>query len=282
MTSELVNSRYLIDLRAELLRVLAEMPEPVKARDLVRLLQEHVGRALNKSLVNSILYKLEPQGMVESNTQYRWKLKEGLDVAVVSQKFLHAFAVELAEELANQETLVIESSVFDTSARAQSTNDREQNIQQYEYSEVALYYLRFYAAQPEGTLSTIEKGKVKLTEDGKAAYEQWVSLVETSAKVRVDAFNFMPNHVQGIVAFDGFGDKAQAAMRSLARSFLSTVNRTGITRLLTKYYFSPIFNDQMLTELRKYIWASPRRWEMAGEIRLYEWQFSKQTVLPWL
>jgi putative transposase len=282
MTSEPTDLRYFIDLQSELLRVLAEAPTPVKARDLVQLLEKHVIRALTKSLVNSILYKLGRQGLVEIGPQYRWNIKEGIDLASVSRELLHVFAVRVAEEVARQDTSLFQSSHSPAFSQANSTNDREQHIRQYDYSEVTLYYLRFYTARPEGTLSTIENGKVKLTHDGRAAYEQWFSLVETPAKVRVDAFNFMPNHIQGIVAFEGFADKAQAAMRSLARSFLTATNRTGITRFLTKYYFSPILNDQMLFGLRNHIWASPLRWEKAGEVRLYEWQFSKQVALPWL
>ena len=282
MTSKPTDLRYFIDLQSELLRVLAEATTPVKARDLVPLLEEHVTRALTKSLVNSILYKLGRQGLVEIGPQYRWNIKEGIDLASVSRELLDVFAVRVAEEVARQDTFQFQSSHSPTFSQANSTNDREQHIRQYNYSEAALYYLRFYTVRPEGRLSTIENGKVKLTQDGKAAYEQWVSLVETTAAVRVDAFNFMPNHIQGIVAFEGFADKAQAAMRSLARSFLTATNRIGITRFLTKYYFSPILNDQMLFELRNHIWASPRRWENAGEVRIYEWQFSKQVALPWL
>jgi putative transposase len=282
MTRESIDPRYFIDIRAELLRLLAEAPAPVKARDLVSLLEGHVTRALSKSLVNSILYKLAQQGLVESDPQYRWHLKEDLDLASVSRQLLHGFAVQVAEEVARLDTSVFEASDHETFLRAYSRNEGEQHIQQYDYSQVALYYLRFYTVRPDSALSTIENGKVKLTQDGRAAYEHWVSLVENSTKVRVDAFNFMPNHVQGIVAFDGFEDKARAAMLSLARSFLTSTNRTAMTRFLTKYYFSPVLNDQMLFEVRDYIWASPRRWEKAGEVRLYEWQFSKQIALPWL
>lgn len=282
MTSEPFHVRYFVDLRAEILRVLADAHEPVKARDIVPLLEERVTRALSKSLVNSILYKLQQQSFVESDPQYRWQLKKDLDVASVSQQLLHGFADRVAEKVAELETSDFEASDHKAFLRTCSRGEAEQHIQQYDYSQVTLYYLRFYTERSHSALSTIENAKVKLTRDGRVAYEQWVSLVEHSAKIRVDAFNFMPNHVQGIVAFDGFRDKARTAMLSLARSFLTSTNRTALTRFLTTYYFSPIRDDQMLFQVRDYIWASPRRWEKAGEVPLYEWQFSKQIALPWL
>ena len=121
--------------------------------------------------------------------------------------------------------------------------------------------------------------KVSLNEIGKIIQEQWFQLQHQFENILLDEFIIMPNHIHGIIGFDGipiskFTTKPTELSKIIKRfkqessKCINNSNATGRigfapTTIWQKSYYDRIIrNETELHQFRKYIQENPLKWEL--------------------
>ncbi|MBI2300097.1 MAG: transposase [Armatimonadetes bacterium] len=165
---------------------------------------------------------------------------------------------------------------------------RSVRLQGYDYSQAGGYFVTIVAAGRECLFGRVEDGEVGLSELGRIVETEWLRAPEVRDGVELDAFVVMPNHVHGILVFDGAGDAERATCRSplpgggdvgrasgpgraslgsLVGCFKASVTaearRGGLAAasVWQRGYFEHVIrSDKALMRLRRYIEENPWHW----------------------
>jgi putative transposase len=150
---------------------------------------------------------------------------------------------------------------------------RSLRLPDYDYSQDGAYFVTVCTIDRVCLFGAITAGVFRPNEAGTEMERVWNSLSERFSHVKMDAFVVMPNHVHGILVFDG----SQSGNASLSRVIgayksLSTLAygrgaREGEwlpfnDRLWqASYYEHVIRSDESLNRIRSYIADNPSQWD---------------------
>ncbi|MGV8048897.1 MAG: transposase [Anaerolineaceae bacterium] len=84
---------------------------------------------------------------------------------------------------------------------------RSIRLPEYDYSQAGAYFITLCAHQREYLFGEIVDGEMKLNEFGQIVQSTWHDLVNHVARIELDAFVIMPNHIHGIITIVGAGSE---------------------------------------------------------------------------
>jgi putative transposase len=155
-------------------------------------------------------------------------------------------------------------------------NRRTPRRQGYDYSAAAIYFVTIGTRARRMIFGQVENGQFIPNRFGQAVQAVWLQLPRHYARVQLDSFTVMPNHVHGVLALIDPGAGLRPA-RSAARHGLSEIIRAfkGFSsRRLAEldhslrgmvwqrgFYDHIVRNSDDLTNVRRYIFNNPAKWE---------------------
>ena len=82
-------------------------------------------------------------------------------------------------------------------------NRRSIRLKNYDYSSDGTYFVTICCQGKKCRFGKVIDEKIVLNENGKIAYEEWLSLPERFNNLVLDYFQIMPNHIHGILVLEG-------------------------------------------------------------------------------
>ena len=76
-------------------------------------------------------------------------------------------------------------------------------LRNYDYSQAGLYFITMCVHQRLSLFGEVVAGKMILNEAGRVVQDVWHDLPSHYTNVELDSFVVMPNHIHGIVRFNG-------------------------------------------------------------------------------
>jgi len=150
----------------------------------------------------------------------------------------------------------------------------------FDYSHARLYFLTTCTHERLPLLGEIKAAKLHLNAIGKIVSDSWFELPYHYARLRLDAFIVMPNHVHGLIALHNpVGAGLRPARRSdtlseIVRAFKGFASRRVHTEVrgFSKaqlwqrgFYDRIVRNGEECGKIRRYILRNPERWEYDRE-----------------
>ena len=167
----------------------------------------------------------------------------------------------------------------------------------YDYSQIDQYFVTICTYEMRNVFGTIANGTVLLNVIGRTALDCWREIPDHFARVDLDAFVIMPNHVHGILTIarshatqtsgaieDGHGcpvplqrwpERFQrpsvGAIPTIIRSYKQSVtylarqrlNRPSLTIWQSNYYERVLRDGKEFAAASRYIFENPMKWQAA-------------------
>ena len=167
----------------------------------------------------------------------------------------------------------------------------------FDYGNTGTYYVTICTHERKRFLSTVENGKVTLTNFGTIVLEELLKTINMRTYVSLDDFVIMPNHLHVILFFHeraaehlpekqdspirNFGGSEQHSLSSVVANFKAAVtNRirkeTGKEKAIIwqRGFYEHIIRDEKdLMRIRDYITTNPLNWSIDEENPDYKPQF---------
>ncbi len=161
----------------------------------------------------------------------------------------------------------------DTSAVPNHPRHRSLRLPDYDYSQDGAYFVTVCTNHRVCLFGAINGDIFTPNEAGTEMERVWNSVPDRFSHVQIDAFVVMPNHVHGILVFDG-SQPGSAALSRVVGAFksLSTLAYGRGARedgwlpfkdrvWQASYYEHVIRSDDALNRIRSYIHENPSQWE---------------------
>jgi putative transposase len=160
---------------------------------------------------------------------------------------------------------------------------RSIRLKYYDYSQSGAYFVTIVTKSRSCLLGDIVDEEMRLNNSGHAVQEIWENLVEHYARIELDAFVVMPNHIHGIIVITvGAGlrpaptpapTRRQYGLPEIVRAFKSFSARRineirqspGVPIWQRNYFEHVIRNEESLNHIRQYILDNPARWAFDRE-----------------
>ncbi len=157
---------------------------------------------------------------------------------------------------------------------------KQYRLHHFNYARSGYYFVTICSHHREEIFSTIQDGRVILSDIGEAIERSWKYIPISSPFASLDEFVIMPNHVHGIILIDNPNESDVAEVKfEMRKRTLSVVMRTfkaaatanarkirpAIDLWQSRFFDRIIRNDQELQRIRKYILDNPLRWEIDGK-----------------
>ena len=142
-------------------------------------------------------------------------------------------------------------------------------LQTWDYSDPGYYYITICTNNKKKLLSRIQQNGLEAhsvpTPIGKYVLDCWNKIPQIYPHVKLDYFCLMPNHLHGIVILE----EKTTSLSEIIRAFKSVTTRfynqsakatDKNTLWQGSFYDEIIRNEEMLLEVRKYIYGNPSKW----------------------
>jgi REP element-mobilizing transposase RayT len=168
-------------------------------------------------------------------------------------------------------------------------------LPEYDYAQQGGYFVTICTHERCCTLASVADGQVRLTRQGEIAADCWNGMPKHYPFVQLDAFVIMPNHVHGVLFFNGdletagtgrarhasplqtpdameglerSGFPISASLSTVVGSFKSAVSRlasglsvvSGAPVWQRGFYEHVIRAEEPLNRIRNYVLSNPARW----------------------
>ena len=143
-------------------------------------------------------------------------------------------------------------------------------LKSWDYRQAGYYHITICTQNKQKILCNIHQSgldvMVEHTSIGKMIMENWEKLAHIYPNVQTDYFCLMPNHLHGILIVQNGSDKT---LGDIVRGFKSVTTRTYNKMVSTNerntlwqasFYDEIIRDDEMLYDVRKYIFGNPSKW----------------------
>jgi len=156
----------------------------------------------------------------------------------------------------------------------------------FDYRSVGAYFVTLNALRRACLFGDIVDDKMVLNHIGQIVETCWRAIPDHFARVLLDAFVIMPNHIHGILLKKGarrgtacrapterFGRPVPGSIPTVVRSFKSAATRetnrekgsSGAPFWQRGYYEHVVRDDEELNRIRRYIEENPLRWALDQE-----------------
>ena len=146
-------------------------------------------------------------------------------------------------------------------------------LKTWDYRQPGYYHITICTKDRRPILCSIHQNgldaEVIPTEIGRIIQENWNHLHLHFPNVQTDYFCMMPNHIHGIIVIEPSQQGQSKSLEEIVRGFKSVTTRA-YNKLVSaqqkntlwqaSFYDEIIRNDQMLLEVRKYIYGNPSKW----------------------
>ena len=153
---------------------------------------------------------------------------------------------------------------------------RSQRLKGYDYSQPGAYFVTICTHNQQCIFGEITDGNVQLNEIGKTVRDQWLESSEAYAKIILDEFIVMPNHIHGVVILKKSSNfvsriprKKITLSKFIGRFKMQSSKKVnqickspGTSIWQRNYYEHIIRNEDDLTRTREYIINNPLKWEL--------------------
>ncbi len=146
-------------------------------------------------------------------------------------------------------------------------------LKNWDYRQPGYYHITICTKDRRPILCSIRQNGLETeiipTEIGRIIQENWESLPLYYPNVKIDYFCLMPNHIHGIIIIEPSQQDPTKSLDDIVRGFKSVTTRAynqlvsdqhKNTLWQTSFYDEIIRNDQMLLDVRKYIYGNPSKW----------------------
>lgn len=156
---------------------------------------------------------------------------------------------------------------------------RSIRLKGYDYRQAGAYFVTIVVQGRECLLGQVVDGEMQLNAAGRMVCSTWCQLPEYYARVQLDAFVVMPNHIHGIIVLTqnelvcpapraselSLPDVVHRFKSLTTLRYIRGVNEEGwqpfIGRLWQRNYYEHIVrNNRDLEAIREYIALNPQRW----------------------
>ena len=140
----------------------------------------------------------------------------------------------------------------------------------WDYSQAGYYHVTICTHKKQKLLCNIHQSGLDVvaepTRIGQMIVENWEKLADIYPNVQTDYFCLMPNHIHGIIVIQNTSDKT---LGDIVRGFKSVTTRVynkmvpaneKNTLWQSSFYDEIIKDDEMLYDVRKYIFGNPSKW----------------------
>jgi REP element-mobilizing transposase RayT len=151
----------------------------------------------------------------------------------------------------------------------------------FDYSSAAIYFVTICTQNRRNLFGAIENARMQPNRFGRLVQEAWFELPDHYARLTLDVFTLMPNHVHGVLALTdpvGAGLRPARAANHHGLSEIVGVFKSFSSRRIAEldnslrgkiwqrsFYDHIIRNEQDLRNVRRYIFHNPARWEFDRE-----------------
>jgi REP element-mobilizing transposase RayT len=150
-------------------------------------------------------------------------------------------------------------------------------LREFDYAHEGAYFVTVCVHNRASLLGEVHHGQVLLSGFGAIAAEVWLGLPAHYASVRLGEFVVMPNHVHGIVIFDGDvgagfkpapTDLRRPALPEIVRGFktfssrrINALRGTHGRPFWQRNYYERVIRDEVeFTRISEYIPGNPGSW----------------------
>jgi putative transposase len=176
-------------------------------------------------------------------------------------------------------------------------NRKSIRLKEYDYARAGAYFVTICSWNKQCVFGTVEEDTVQLNELGRVVESCWQEIPEHFAKVELDEFIIMPNHIHGIIILndqedytcrdtihrvressgesktESFGNPTASSIPTIIRTFKAAVTRESRRlRLFTSerlwqggYFERIIRNENAMMKAREYIVNNPLEWHFDRE-----------------
>ena len=177
-------------------------------------------------------------------------------------------------------------ALFKNKYRVESTR-----LKNWDYTQTGCYFVTICTKNRKCYFGEIVDGKMKLSEIGKIAYENWIGIPDHFKNVELDEFVIMPNHLHAIIIIanvpsvetrhgsvetrhgvslhvnNKFSQPISGSLSVTMNQFKASVKRLCNVKNYDftwqrNYYEHIIRDDGELNRIRKYITDNPANWEL--------------------
>ena len=149
---------------------------------------------------------------------------------------------------------------------------RSIRLKGYNYSSAGAYFITICTYKKEWLFGNVINGEMVLNEYGQIVAQHWQKLPTHHPRLRLDEWVVMPNHLHGILILtDNVNSlKRYHSISEIVRGFKTFSTRSinnirctpGSDLWQRNYYEHIIRNDSSLQNIRQYIIANPKAWEL--------------------
>ena len=146
-------------------------------------------------------------------------------------------------------------------------------LKTWDYSQTGYYFVTVCTHQKQPLLSRLHavqnEVSVNPTKIGQIVLDCWEKMNTVSPYVQTDYFCLMPNHIHGIIIIDKPESVDAPSLSQLVRGFKSAATRLYNIQVSpaqknklwqSSFYDEIIRNEEMLYDIRKYIFGNPSKW----------------------
>lgn len=144
-----------------------------------------------------------------------------------------------------------------------------------DYAFPGVYFVTICSAGKRPVFGSIRRESIVLSPAGEIVRSEWIALAERFARLVLDEFVIMPNHLHGVLAFVGGagGASPSPTLFDVIGSFksLSTIKikrllrRRGIPLSQRSYYEHIVRAGEDLRKIQRYISENPLMWSLDPE-----------------
>ena len=155
---------------------------------------------------------------------------------------------------------------------------RSIRLPEYDYSQAGAYFITICTHQHQPLFGEIVKCEMQLNEFGQIIQTTWHDLVNHVARIELDAFVIMPNHIHGIITIVGAGSEPAPTNTNPKQPPLSEIVRQSKTFSARRinlarntpgepvwqrnYYEHIIRDEKSYLRIAQYILDNPVKWEL--------------------
>jgi len=160
---------------------------------------------------------------------------------------------------------------------------KQLRLRGYDYAFPSVYFVTICSAGKRPVFGSISGESIVLSPAGEIVRSEWIALPERFARLVLDEFVIMPNHLHGVLAFVGHaGGASPGSMGGASPSptlfdvigafkSISTIKvnrllrRSGVALWQRSYYEHIVRTGEDLRKVQRYILENPLMWSLDPE-----------------
>jgi putative transposase len=150
---------------------------------------------------------------------------------------------------------------------------KQLRLRGHDYAFPGAYFVTICSAGKRPVFGSISGESIVLSPAGEIVRSEWIALTERFARLVLDEFVIMPNHLHGVLAFVGEGLAPPVSLFDVIGAFksISTIKvnkllgRRGVPLWQRSYYEHIVRTGEDLRKIQRYILENPLMWSLDPE-----------------